>query len=418
MLELQKKYSRISLLRRLVKLINILHRTANFIKYPLLFSLLFISSEFHQAFEKTDEYHLYDLRRYLFYEEKDKFEQEYVDYISENLDVILAKFGFNGSVLISQKGQILYEKYSGLADLRDTTSVIKRDTYFQLASVGKQFTAIATVMLKERGLLDYDDYVAKYIDSFPYPNITIRHLLNHTSGLQNYMYLLDNYWEGDNFPTNYDLLWMFNKHNLPLNFAPGRRFAYSNSGYAFLALLIENVSGKPFAEFMKDELFIPLGMNHTFVYSPNNNNIQNRAYGFSRKNTRSFIPDDVHDGIVGDKGFFSTVRDLYRWDMALAHFSPISKEGYNDATSKAVLINRREVNYGFGWRFKKIDNNDVIYHHGWWHGFRTVYKRIPNQEILIVLLNNTNSNIGAITRNINKLLLSQPSSQEQYLAEY
>ncbi|MBS4012183.1 MAG: beta-lactamase family protein [Bacteroidetes bacterium] len=417
MINLNSTNSRISFLRRIVKSLKIVHRSAIIFKYPFLLSLLLISSQLHQAFEKSDECHIYDLRRYLFVEEKDKFPQEYVDYISENVDVILARFGFNGAVLIAQEGQILFEKYNGLADLRDTSSYVNSNTLFQLASVGKQFTAIATVMLKERGYFEYDDFVADYIDSFPYPNITIRHLLNHTSGLQNYMYLLDHYWKQDSFPKNSDLVSLFAEHNLPLNFSPGRRFAYSNTGYAFLALLIEEVSAMPFADFMKQELFIPLGMNNTFVYSPENNNIENRSFGFSRRNHRSIVSDDIHDGIVGDKGFFSTSRDLFRWDMALTHFSPISKEGMQEAVSKAVLNNGREVNYGFGWRLKKVNNYDFVYHHGWWHGFRTVYKRIPEKNIVIIILNNTNSNIGVITRNINKLLLLDFDNSNEHIAD-
>ncbi len=405
MINTNSKNSRISFLRRIVKTLKIVNRSAIVFKYPFLLSLLLISSHLHQAFEKSDELYLYDLRRYLFVEEKDRFPQEYVDHISENVDVILARFGFNGAVIIAQEGQILFERYNGLADLRDTAAHINRNTYFQLASVGKQFTAIATVMLKERGCFEYDDFVADYIDSFPYANITIRHLLNHTSGLQNYMYLLDKYWQEDRYPTNIDLVNLFNEHRLPLNFTPGRRFAYSNTGYAFLALLVEQVSGMPFSDFMRQELFIPLGMNNTFVYSPNNSRIDNRAYGFSRRSQRNIISDDIHDGIAGDKGFFSTARDLFRWDMALTHFSPISKDGMQEAVSKAVLNNGREVNYGFGWRLKKVNNYDFVYHHGWWHGFRTVYKRIPEKDIVIIILNNTNSNIGVITRHINKLLL-------------
>ncbi len=402
---LKPTYSKITFLRRIIIAANYIHRAAIVIRLPFFLLLLLISTDFHQAVEKTNEAQKVDLKRYLFTESHGIFNQEYLDHVTEKIDNVLTRVGFNGSILISREGQIIYENYRGIADYRNREDTINSDTYFQLASVGKQFTAFAVMTLQELGKFEYDDPVCDYIDDFPYPEITIRQLLNHTSGLQNYMYLLDHYWDKDYYPDNEDLVDLFVEHDLPLNFWPGRRFAYSNSGYAFLALLVEKVSGKPFAEYMQEEVFIPLGMNNTFVYDVNNKEeINNRAYGFSGRSRWRFIPDDCHDGIVGDKGFYSTARDMYRWDQALTYFAPVSRENLLLASSRAVLNNGRTVSYGFGWRLKKVNDYDCIYHHGWWHGFRTVFKRIPEKEVLIVILNNTNSNISGITRRITKIV--------------
>ncbi len=407
MLKNKATHTRIKFLRRLILIFKLVHRTAIIIKFPVFLGLMLISSVFHQAVEKTDETYQVDLKRYLFTESHGVFSEEYVSRVQENIDEVLNRIGFNGSVLISREGQIIYETYRGLSDFRNREDTINRDTYFQLASVGKQFTAVATMMLKERGLFDYDDSLCDYIDSFPYPDITIRQLLNHTSGLQNYMYLLDQYWDKDTHPNNKDLINLFNKHKLPLNFSPGSRFAYSNTGYAFLALLIEEVTDMPFSDFMREELFVPLGMNNTIVHDLNTESFsENRAYGFSGKRAWRFIPDNYQDGILGDKGFYSTARDMYRWDQALAYFPPVSKESLELATSRAVLNSGRTVSYGFGYRLKKVHDYDCVYHHGWWHGFRTVFKRIPEKELLIVVLNNTNSNIGGVVKRINDIVLA------------
>ena len=417
--KIKHKKLRIGFLRRLVITFKIIHKAARVLRFPILLTLLLINSDLQKAVQRTQDFSEYDFTTYLLSERNNQFSTDYLNHIQEHIDLILARHRFNGSVLIAEKGQVVYENHSGISDLRDKSSYIDESTVFQLASVGKQFTAVAVMKLYDQGLFDFDDPVDQYIDRFPYAEITIRQLLNHTSGLQNYMYILDNYWHEDRYPSNSDLVDLFIKHDLPLNFTPGRRFSYSNTGYAFLALLVEEVSGMPFPDYMKTQVFAPLGMNNSFVFDVNSEaEIAGRAYGFNRRHTRWAIPLDYHDGIMGDKGYFGTARDLFRWNQALTHLPPVSPQCMEEATSRAELANGRSVSYGFGWRLKQVKGHEFIYHHGWWRGFRTAFKRLPEKDLLIVVLNNTNSNIGSITRHINSVLLEDCTHKyDNHLAE-
>ncbi len=297
------KNHRITTLRRLVLALKVLHKTARLVKYPFLLFLLLLSTEFHQAVERSSMLDSRAQLNLLIEKNNNDFDPAYLNHINEKVDLIVSRSRLNGAVLIAKNGSVIYENYSGYADLRSPRKEINENTVFQLASVSKQFTAVAVMMLKEKGYFEFDDPVYNYIKGFPYPEITIRHLLNHTSGLQNYMYLLDNFWDKDRYPTNQDLVDMFVKYEMPLNFSPGRRFAYSNTGYAFLALLVEEVTSISFADYLKNELFLPLGMKNTFAYCVNDNNyIANRALGYWSRNPRRLIPADYHDGILGDKG--------------------------------------------------------------------------------------------------------------------
>jgi CubicO group peptidase (beta-lactamase class C family) len=175
-------------------------------------------------------------------------------------------YHFNGSVLVSWKGQVICDKTMGYADFA-TKDPLTSQSHFQLASVSKQFTAMAIMMLKQRGLLDFDDEVRKYIPQWPYPGMTIRHLLTHTSGLSNYMYYVEHQWNSPVAPYNHEVVAMLIKNKTALNFVPGRYHAYCNTGYVVLAYIVEKVSGEFFADFLDENIFKPLGMKNTFAYS-------------------------------------------------------------------------------------------------------------------------------------------------------
>jgi CubicO group peptidase (beta-lactamase class C family) len=313
---------------------------------------------------------------------------------------------FNGTALVARHGIILFQKSFGYGDYRNRAP-LNPETPFQLASITKTFTAAAVLMLQEERMLHIDDPVVAYIETFPYPEITIRQLLNHTSGIQNYMYLVERYWQQEHPPTNEDVLRLFVRYQPGFNFRPGTRFGYSNTGYAFLALLIERVSGLPYPEFMHQRIFEPLDMHDTFVYNPHAQHpaAQHSAIGF-RPGRRSFIaiPDVVHDGVFGDKGIYSSVVDLYKWDQSIAGSVLLPQHVWEQAFEPATLQNQHTVSYGQGWRLQAFLDKRVVHHPGRWNGFRTSFKRFVDDGATLILLSNNSRDISLVVEGMQNIL--------------
>lgn len=298
---------------------------------------------------------------------------------------------FQGNMLIAYKGNILYSNSNGYADPQKKTQ-LDENSVFQLASISKQFTAMAVMMLKERGELSYSDTINKYITNFPYEGITIRMLLNHTSGLPNYMWLLENHWNKNYTPYNDDVLDLMAQHKLNLYFKPGTRFSYSNTGYIVLASIVEEVSGERFDKFLKENIFEPLEMNNSYVVSLIYNHKKDHLDGFYKwgKSYRK-ISQNINDATVGDKGIYSTINDLFKWDKALYENKLITEETKQEAYKKVQLKNGNHYPYGFGFRIKEFNNKKVVYHYGKWNGFRTGIVRFVEDTSTIILLNHTNA---------------------------
>lgn len=334
------------------------------------------------------------------------FYQDKARKIDSLMQVKSRKHYFNGNVLVAYKGSCIYNESFGYADMLRRKELDK-DDIFQLASVSKQFTAMAVMILKEQNKLDYDDSVTKYIPEFPYPRITIRMLLNHTSGLPNYMWLVEHHWKGKKAPCNEDIIKMMAEHKLSLYFTPGRRWDYSNTGYIILASIVERVSGKKFTEFMHENVFEPLKMHNSFVYSSSRSNSKKgRIIGYYYRGRRyRMIPETVNDGAVGDKGIYSTTEDLFKWDQALYNNSLVSSETFKEAISTFKLGNKYEIPYGFGFRIRKRDGKKVAYHHGKWNGFRTSLLRYVEDSNTVIVLNHTSSSLNnSIIREIQYVL--------------
>jgi CubicO group peptidase (beta-lactamase class C family) len=372
-------------------------------------ALVLFTGNSHQAVEKQRND---DVDLSFLYEPVVHFNTDYELFIERQLDSILGVRRFNGTVLLSHKGKAVYNKSFGYSRMTGQMPFEAENNVFQLASVGKQFTAIATLILYERGLIGLDDPVNIHIHNFPYPEITVRHLLNHTSGLQNYFYVVEKHWDREQLPTHDDMLEMFISRSLPLNFTPGRSFSYSNTGYAFLALLIERVSGEPFHEFLQNHVFAPLKMGNSFVFHPGIQirEMHNVSLGYDRAG-RGFREINVEnlDGITGDKGIFSSAEDLLRWDNALERNLLISEETRQMAFSMGKVRNGHSIGYGFGYRIRQLPGHDIIYHNGWWRGFRTAYVRLPGNTLLVIL-NNTNASITGLDEQIRRILNNSPFS--------
>ncbi|WP_181304993.1 serine hydrolase [Rufibacter sp. XAAS-G3-1] len=343
------------------------------------------------------------------------FTPDSVRKLTQQLDSVFKHFhkrrGFNGTVLVTKYDQVIYKNAFGLADFykKDSLTV---ETAFQLASVSKQFTAMAIMMLKDEGKLSYKDSVQQYIPNFPYHGITIRQLLTHQSGLSNYTYFSDKLWPDRNKNlTNEDVINLMVAHRPQPYYPPNTHFDYSNTGYSLLASIVEKVSEMPFATFLRERIFEPLEMKQTFTYSPEVATLTGKiATGHTR--FRQKRTSDYLDTVLGDKGIYSTVEDLYKWDQALYTQKLVSKETLKEAFTGSILKKKKkqEEDYGFGWRIRPLDNGDTaVYHGGLWHGFSTYLLRNPKEHSALIILSNLPNGSFSYLQELRKFLYPAPA---------
>ncbi len=301
-------------------------------------------------------------------------------------DEFLNQTRFNGSILVAKNGKIVFEKYNGLTDLNEGNP-IDSSTSFHLASVSKTFTAMAILKLWENNLLQIDSPAVNYLPQFPYPNITIRNLLSHRSGIPNYVHFVESMgWNSNKNLTNNDLLTLMNNNKQKIRV--GRNdsyFEYSNTNYALLALIIEQVAKTSYANFLENTFFKPIGMNHSFVFNMEMKDKVLPSFKFNnRKENFTFL-----DAVYGDKNIYSTVRDMLRWDLAINDGNMFKKETL-DAAFQGYSHEKKGIkNYGLGWRLYELPSGKkIIYHNGWWHGNNTVFSRFPSDSTTIIVLGN------------------------------
>ncbi|MFI5152019.1 MAG: serine hydrolase domain-containing protein [Chitinophagales bacterium] len=303
--------------------------------------------------------------------------------------------GFNGSILVAKEGEIIYEKYSGYKEIRTKKDSINKHTPFHLASVSKTFTAMAVLKLWEQGKLDIHDPASKYLPGFPIPELTIKDLLSQRSGLLNYTHFMDQSgWDKRKFLTNQDLLQYINTHREQVQRAqPGRHFEYSNTNYALLALIIEKVSGQSYSEFLSKNFFAPLKMDDSYVFNLSDTEKSMRSF---KRYGRPY-PIEYLDVVYGDKNIYSTTHDLLKWDMALRSGILFKKTTLDSAYTPYSFERPGKRNYGLGWRMILMPNGKkLIYHNGWWHGNRTVFIRMLDEDATIIALcNNDNTRVYA-----------------------
>jgi CubicO group peptidase (beta-lactamase class C family) len=321
-----------------------------------------------------------------------KFDESVTKQISIKLDSIMKRFNkrqdFHGNILVAKGGKILFENEVGYANFSKKIKLDKDDV-FQLASVSKQFTAVAVLMLYEKGKLDLDDTVIKFYPDFPYKEVTIRQLLNHTSGLPKYFWLAEHEWSNKLPPENKDMMEMVNKYKLLHFFKAGSRFDYSNTGYFVLAALVEKISGKSYKDFVETSIFKPLQMDNSFVYRYGFDNMaDHQLWGYRiYKGWRHLkIGGTVNDAITGDKNIYSTTEDLFRWITGLNSGKLISKETLKQMYTKGKTKYNKEVPYGFGFRIDDKGEETMIYHNGKWNGFSTSIRQYPESDLLVITL--------------------------------
>ena len=313
----------------------------------------------------------------------------YHNAVEDVLDKSLLRGRFNGSILVAKEGVVVYEKYVGTQDPRiKNKDSITAETSFQIASTGKTLTSAAVLKLWEEGKLNIDDSVSKYFPGFPYAGVTVKTLLNHRSGLPNYLYYFEkekDKWDRKVQATNTDVLNSLMAWNVPRAANADRRFQYCNTNFVLLALIVEKVSGMSFPEFMKKTFFEPLGMNHSFVIGPN----QQPGHVQSFQPSNALWSLDFSDGPYGDKNIFSTPRDLLIWDQALTEGRVLSPKTLEAAYTPYSNEKPGIHNYGLGWRMLLYPSGKkIIYHNGHWHGFNIAFARLPEEKATIIIFTN------------------------------
>ncbi|MFT4033606.1 MAG: serine hydrolase domain-containing protein, partial [Siphonobacter sp.] len=302
---------------------------------------------------------------------------------------------FSGVVLIADYGKPLYHKAFGYKNF-DTKAEMTTSAIFELASVSKQFTAMTIMLLQEKGKLNYDDLIDKYIPGLPYPGITIRHLLNHTSGLPDYQEVMDQHWDKSKVAGNTDNIEYLIKYHPARLFEPGFKYEYSNTGYMLLASITENVSGQDFIAFCHANIFGPAGLIHTDIRTQQQKaTLSDMAWGhlyvpekkwymradsFPQFNYAIWLGNRKGPGRVS-----STTSDLLKWDQALYTF--VKPQTLQAAFSPATLTNGSLSQYGFGWMLDQHPKlGKVVRHTGDNPGYKTQFIRyIDANKTAIVL---------------------------------
>ena len=292
------------------------------------------------------------------------------------------------SVLVLRDGRPLLRRGYGLAVLEDGIKATPQTNY-RLASVSKQFTAAAVLLLAQDGKLGLDDPIRRWLPSLPKAcdAITLRQILSHQSGLIDYEDVMPASFDADAHQMHdSDVLAVLEGQDRTY-FAPGSGYRYSNSGYSLLALVVAKASGRGFAEFLRERIFLPLGMRDTVAYERGVSNVAHRAYGYSYENGRWQRTDQSPtSATLGDGGIYSSIDDLAKWDAALYDQRLLSDASRALAFAAHTPTDAPDVGYGYGWRI----TGETLWHSGESMGFRNVIVRWPQRRLTVVVLSNRN----------------------------
>jgi CubicO group peptidase (beta-lactamase class C family) len=326
---------------------------------------------------------------------------------SAQIDAIFASFKSSkapgAAVLVVRNGEPVFHRGYGVTDLR-TLHTIDAETNFRLASFTKQFTAACIMLLVRDGKLRYDEHLTDIFPEFPAygKSITVRNLLNHTSGLPDYEDILTKQYPNtpeDQIPQIHDAgVLKLLEQQTSGKFPAGSRWEYSNSGYATLAMIVEKVSGQGFGEFLRQRIFAPLKMTNTLAYEKGKNEVPHRAYGHSynkEKNSWEQTDQSPTSAVLGDGGIYSSLDDLEKWDRALREHTLLRAEEMKPALTSvqpsagpAKSPDGANVSYGFGWFLDPYKGHKRMFHDGETIGFRTTIQRFPDDALTIIVLSN------------------------------
>ena len=327
---------------------------------------------------------------------------------------------FNGNVMVIKQGEIVYQGSFGIKNI-DPLDSLNLEDRFRLASVSKQFTAAAIIQLKEQGKLSYDQDIRDFIPELPYEGITVRHLLNHVSGLPDYEALMFEYWKPEleyndmeRFVSgNEDVINMLIEKKPEIDFKPEEKWEYSNTGYLLLATIVNKASGIPFETYLKENIFNPAKMGSVvYDYMPGiDPDMPERVFGYKTEldGTRAFEDKHFINPVQGDGGIYASLEDLRKWDRIMYTDKIMSEASRKEAFSPFILKNGDTTDYGFGWFLDKSPSGKkVVLHSGGWVGFGTfIYREIEEDNCLILLTNNSGSYLREAVNGLKNILHDQ-----------
>lgn len=329
------------------------------------------------------------------------------DTIPGKIDELIGRYAaynkFNGTALVAVKGKIVLEKGYGWKDV-DSRRVNDSNTVFRVGSITKEFTAAIVLRLAATHRLGLADRLSKYFPAFPHgDSITIENLLTHTSGIYNYTTIPD-FWTVSGRPTT-ELAVLDSITNKPLLFAPGEKFDYSNTNYMLLAYIIQKVTGRPYEAVVRREIFEPLGMTHS-GFDFMNLRGSDKATGYWNFSPMKYMagPEQDSTQVIGSGSLYSTVGDLYRWDRALQQGRVV------DAAWQKKSYTSGKGSYGYGWELDSAFGKRVVGHGGRVFGFEAKMIRVPEEDIFVILLNNTADEpcIDVVGKGILAILFHRP----------
>jgi CubicO group peptidase (beta-lactamase class C family) len=311
-------------------------------------------------------------------------------------------YQFNGNVLVAQYGKIIYQKSFGYADYK-SKQLLNEHSIFDIGSITKEFTSVAILLLKDKGKIKLDDTLRKFFPELPYTNITIAQLLTHTSGVPDGIDVVEKHFDHNKIATNQDLIRLLAKYQPPAFFKPGENLMYSGTGFNLLASIIEKISGQSYNDYLRENIFKPLGMKSTMVanFPRKNTNTPGLAKGFIfMDSTKSYADaDSVYPGwtsyltgINGEGMIISTTPDLLKWDRALKNHLLLSEQTQQQMiTVHAEKKTVPAVKFGYGIRVESGDPGDCVFHNGWFPGFKSMLLRYTNGDITVIVLSNNQS---------------------------
>jgi len=311
-----------------------------------------------------------------------------------------------GVVNVVYQGEVMYERYIGLANYEHKISICK-DTVFPISSLTKQFTAMVIMIMQEEGLINYTDKVNKYLKDFPSyaQELTIKDLLHQMTGLIDpYSYYEDN--NLDSYNINNTIIYRLLQDDKKIKFPVGEKFEYCNSNYVLLAMIAETIYNISFRDILKEKIFTPLKMRNSDLYD-SRYIINNRAYGYINENGMMCTVDNQWLS-YGDGGIISTVKDLVLWDQALYEEKLVTKENLQLAYTSGKTNEGKDTRYGFGWVINKKGENKIVRHAGGDTGFGSMISRIPEKKFSIILLSNIDNSwneLAQIANDVENILL-------------
>ena len=324
-----------------------------------------------------------------------------------------------GAILVMKKGEVILKEAIGIADM-ELNVPIQPDMVFEIGSISKQFAAIAILKLQEAGKLSVDDIITKYLPDYPLngKTITIRQLLNHTSGIRSYtdMPTFDPTIQRKDATTQ-EVIDFFK--NEPLDFEPGTNWNYSNSGYVLLGAIVEKITGMDYGDYVTTEIFQKLGMKNTY-WGDRTTIIPNKAKGYTPNGDGGFIKASYLSMTWPHAAgaIMSTTNDLYIWTKAVNEYKVVSEASLDMAYTPCVLSDGRVEEYGFGWGFSQIKGHKVIEHSGGIPGFVSNELYLPQDDVFVALLTNQERNGGTdLASKLAAIAIGDPYVYPAFLVE-